>query len=487
MARPRDTTRNCKGMRDDDKEGTPVRRLRAPGMTVMVATLVAVATIGVASCSSSSSPSSQPAKKAAANTSSTSKAGGQGLSATDVGVTADEIRIAVLADVENDLQPGLFQGTPDAMQGFAKYVNDHGGLAGRNLVVDFIDTHVNADETRNAVIEACENDFAIVGTTSLFVNNVDDMVGCVNASGVAAGLPDFPVLTTEPVHQCSPVSHPITPPALDCSTIGDHPQTYRANTGPTSYYLKQQGDLSGVFLYPADLKSAKNAQLPAFTGQKQKGIKVDAEYDISARAQQSAYTPIAQQIKDDGTTYARSGLAFSSTISLRKEAKLQGVSSVKVWDCWNACYTQQLLEQGGADVEDQYVSVSYVPFYDEAKANPTTKSFVRYTGKDKVDGFGAQAWAAGVYFRDAVNAVVDAGGNNALTREAVLQAADGINGFTADGMMGATDVGDRVPSSCFALLQVQGGSFKRIYPKKQASFDCKTSNRVTLKLNLITN
>ena len=31
------------------------------------------------------------------------------------------------------------------------------------------------------------------------------------------------------------------------------------------------------------------------------------------------------------------------------------------------------------------------------------------------------------------------------------------------------------------------GSFKRVYPKKQASFDCKTSNRVTLKLNLITN
>ncbi len=86
-----------------------------------------------------------------------------------------------------------------------------------------------------------------------------------------------------------------------------------------------------------------------------------------------------------------------------------------------------------------------------------------------------------------MNAVVDAGGNNALTREAVLKAADGINGFTADGMIGSTDVGDRVPSPCFALLQVQDGRFKRVYPKKKASFDCKARNRVKLKLDLITN
>ena len=384
-----------------------MRRLRDSGMTVAIATLVAVASISVSGCTSSSSQSSRPPKQTSSSTATTGGGGDQALAATDVGVTADEIRIGVLADVENDLQPGLFQGTPDAMKGFAKYINDQGGLAGRKLVVDFIDSHLDADETRNAIIKACENDFAIVGTTSLFVNNVDDMVNCVNADGVAVGLPDFPVLTTEPVHQCSPVSHPITPPALDCSTINDHPQTYQANTGPTSYYLKQHGHLSGVFLYPSDLKSAKNAQVPAFMGQKQKGIKVDAEYDLSARAQQSAYTPIAQQIKEDGTTYARSGLAFSSTISLRKEAKLQGVNSVKVWDCWTACYTRQLIEQGGSDVEDQYVSVSFVPFYSEAKANQMTSNFVKYTGKDKVDGFGAQAWAAGVYFRDAVNAVVE--------------------------------------------------------------------------------
>ena len=442
-----------------------MRRLRAPGAALVAALLVTVASVG-----------------------SVGAAGGgkESLEATDIGITADEIRIAVIADVENPLQPGLFKGSPDAMAGFEEFINDNGGLAGRDLRVDFIDSHLSADDTRNAIVNACENDFAIVGTTALFVNNVDDMVGCVDAAGKATGLPDFPVVTTEPVHQCSPVSHGINPPTLDCATIDQHPQTYRANTGPTSYYLKKYGKLSGVFLYPSDLKSAKDSQVPLFTAQQKKGIKLDADYDVSARAQQSAYTPIAQTMKDDGTTYARSGLAFSSTVSLRKEAKLQGVTGVKVYDCSIQCYNKQLIEQGGADVEDQFVYLTVVPFFNEAKSNKMTANFVKYTGKDKVDGFGAQTWAAGVYFRDAVNKIVKSGGNNALTRERLLQAADDINGFTADGMIGATDVGKHVQSDCFALLQVKNGEFTRVFPKKPGSFKCDPSNRVTLKLDLIT-
>ncbi len=447
-----------------------MRGLRAPRMTALIAAVVMVGSIASTAIASAQDGG-----------------GGESLEATDVGITDSEIRIAVLADVENPLQPGLFQGAPDAINGFAKFVNQNGGLAGRKLVVDFIDSHLSADDTRNAIVEACENNFAIVGSASLFLNNIDDMVNCVNSEGTAIGLPDFPVLATEPVHQCSPVSHPINPPTLDCATIDDHPQTYRSNTGPTNYYLQQHDDdLSGVFLYPSDLKSAKDSQVPNFKAQEELGIKLDAEYDVSARAQQSAYTPIAQQMKTDGTTYARSGLAFSSTITLRKEAKLQGVDSVEVWDCSLQCYNRQLIEQGGADVEDQYVYLTFVPFYTEAKDNKMTNNFVKFTGKDKVDGFSAQAWAAGVYFRDAVNAIVEDGGNNALTRERLLEAADGINDFTADGMMASTDVGDRTPSSCFVLTQIKDGQFERVYPKKKASFDCKSSNQVTLELDLIT-
>src|SRR5438034_230839 len=63
--------------------------------------------------------------------------------ATDVGVTASEIHIAVVADVDNPFAPGLFKGAVDGVEAGAKYVNSKaggGGIAGRKLVVDFYDS-----------------------------------------------------------------------------------------------------------------------------------------------------------------------------------------------------------------------------------------------------------------------------------------------------------------------------------------------------------
>src|SRR4051794_35865177 len=75
---------------------------------------------------------------------------------SDVGVTATEIRIGVVADNDNPFVPGIFKGAPDAVQGAAKYINANGGIAGRKLVVDVYDSKLNANETRNAFIAACE-------------------------------------------------------------------------------------------------------------------------------------------------------------------------------------------------------------------------------------------------------------------------------------------------------------------------------------------
>ena len=201
------------------------------------------------------------------------------LTATDVGITPTEIRIGVIADTGSPLAPGLFQGAVDGVQAWAEYMNaKEGGLAGRKIVVDTYDSKLSADDARNSIIDACSKDFAIVGTTALFVNNVDDLVGCKDSKGAATGMPDFPVVTTEVVHQCSPVSFGINPPTIDCATKDQHPQTYHGSLGATNWYLKKYGKsaLHGLFLYPSDLKSAKNSQVSAFTAQQKAGIKQDA-------------------------------------------------------------------------------------------------------------------------------------------------------------------------------------------------------------------
>jgi hypothetical protein len=113
-------------------------------------------------------------------------------------------------------------------------MNQHGGIAGRRLVVDFIGSHLSQSEARNAVIQACKTDVALVGTAALFLNNVDDMVGCRDQAAQPTGLHDLAAVTTEVVEQCSPVTFPINPPRLICATRSDNPRPSRAPPGPSS-------------------------------------------------------------------------------------------------------------------------------------------------------------------------------------------------------------------------------------------------------------
>jgi hypothetical protein len=158
---------------------------------------------------------------------------------------------------------------------------------------------------------------------------------------------------------------------------------------------------------------------------------------------------------------------------------------VLVWDCTLACYDQSFIDEGGQDVEDTYVTVTFVPF-EEAKQNASIRNYLKYVGKNNADAFGAQAWAAGLFFRDVVDAVVAADGENGLTRAAFLAQAAEVHEFTADvdgdGMLPPTDVGGRKVSGCGAILQVRDGEFVRVSPKKKGTLDCGDVVRVKVDL-----
>jgi Periplasmic binding protein len=407
---------------------------------------------------------------------------------SEVGVTADTIRIAVIADVDNPARPGLFQGVVNGVRAFAKYQNGHGKLAGRNVQVDFIDSKLSADEARNAVIKACQEDFAIVGTTALFFNNVGPLEQCVDKAGQATGLPDVPTLQTEVAHQCSAISFPVIASGLDCSTQNAHPQTYTARVGQIQYLKTKNKDLHGVWVIPSDLKSTVNATVPVATGEQKAGVKSDEDlFKISALATQSDYTPVAAAIKQHNSTYAESISDYKSSVQLRKESKVQGVTSVKVWGCALQCYDAKFLSEGGADVEGQYSSLFFVPF-EEAKQNKSVDAFLKSIGgKSKADGFAAQAWTAGLFFRDVVNNVVKADGNNGLTRARFLEEAGKIHDFKADvggqGMLGPTDVGGHQLNGCFVLTQVKNGKYVRVFPKEKGTLNCDAKNVVKLQLD----
>jgi hypothetical protein len=399
--------------------------------------------------------------------------------ATEVGVTPDEIHIAVVADVDTPLAPGAFKGSRDAVLGFAKYINSKGGLAGRKVVADFYDSKLNGDETRNAIIQACQKDFAIVGTSALLLNNVDDMLACPDSKGQKTGIPEIPLLTNSVAEQSSPVSFPIIAPARDFSDPTG--ETYRARVGRFRWYLKNVSkDLHGYFLVGADLPELKRTTLPIWEGAEKVGIKSDGVFDIHALDPQDKYLPMASQVKQSGSTIVGSGVNDTSQAFMLKESQIQGVSTVKVWDCTSACYSKKFIETAGPVANGQYVDMPFIPI-EESKYSPAVRTYVKAVGADNVDGNGEQAWAGALLFRDVVNGIVKKNGVNGLTRANFLTAIRGVHSFNADGMLGTADIAGKVPSPCYALFQVKNLKFVRVYPKKPATFDCNPKNVVTIK------
>ena len=114
--------------------------------------------------------------------------------ATEVGITPTEIHVALIADVDNSFAPGLFKASVDGVKGVAKYINATGGLAGRKLVVDFYDSHVNPNQTRDAEISACQNDVAMVGTSAALLNTIEEMRDCQDSTGAVDRTPRHPLL-----------------------------------------------------------------------------------------------------------------------------------------------------------------------------------------------------------------------------------------------------------------------------------------------------
>ncbi len=405
--------------------------------------------------------------------------------ATEVGVTPTEIRIAVVADVDNPFAPGLFQGAVDSVNGAAKYINANGGIGGRKLKVDFIDSHLNANETRNAIITACQQDFALVGTEALFLSNMDDAINCKDINGQATGLPDLAAIATGIPETCAPVTYTPTGPQLLCDTKDQHPQTYQGNDGDSTWFKKNKSKkIGGAFVLPNDTPDANRGDAVQQAIWQQNGAKVQQSVTASGRDPQSVYTPVVQGMKNDNSNLGWNGLAFANVVQFRQEAQLQGLTSPDIiWECTTACYDQKYIDTGGDAVNNTYISMAFLPFTETS--NKGVANYVKYTGKDKVSGLGVYGWAAGLELQQALQSVVKAKGNNGITRANLLDSLKNLTSFNAGGLVGTSNVGGKVTTSCFVLEQVQNGKFVRVFPKKQGTFDCTKSNHVQVKADLI--
>jgi hypothetical protein len=454
-----------------------------------VALVAAVATcvIGAACSRSGGSGTSKgtgtTAAPATAAPTTTAAAGGCGstpLQATDVGITPTTITVEVMADVGSPLAPGLFQGSFDAVKAFAKYVNAHGGIACRQLVVRTWDTKIDPTESKNGLIDACANAVALVGNTVLFDPDVSPMTGCADKTGAPTGLPDIAALSSDTAEVCASTAYLIAGTFVQHCPLGTGPQPLTNNVGEIRWFLKTYGPLHGLYLAASDTPTLVQTAAYLVAAQRMAGVTFDATPKVSGTDTQTAYTPRVQIAKQDGSNYVYNGSNDIAMIRMRKEALAQGLSSVKVWGCTLACYTQTMLTEGGAAVEGTYLYSNFLPF-EEASYNAQDQAYVSSVPSPST--WGAEAWQAGLAFKQVVDKIVATGGPNAITRAAILDGLKNIGEFTAGGWLGKTNLRDETP--CFMVMQIQGGKFVRVYPTKPGTLDCDPANDVTVNIDMV--
>jgi ABC-type branched-subunit amino acid transport system substrate-binding protein len=410
-------------------------------------------------------------------------AAGEKPTATEIGVDATSIHIATVADVDNSIAPGLFQGGVDGVTGAVKYINANGGIGGRKLVLDFIDSKLNPNEARNGIISACENDYAMVGNGMFLLASFDDAINCVDKAGQATGIPDMPAVATNTAQACSPVTYPPAGSLLDCSTAGQGTEKYTGQVGDSKYYVKKYGPkLQGPLIVSSDSASTKKSTSVLGLLAQKAGIDITQTIPMGSRDPQSAYTPVVQQMKNDGDNYNLTGAPVDNVISMREEAQLQGLTDPKiVWTCQVQCYDKKTVAAGDA-MANTHIVMNFLPFT-ETKANATLANFVKYVGKDKINGFAVWGWVSTLLFQQAANQVVKDQGVNGLTRANLLTALKDTHSFDAGGMWGKMDPGTKANSPCFMILKFDGKKYVREYPSKVGTFDCKASNRQTVELD----
>jgi ABC-type branched-subunit amino acid transport system substrate-binding protein len=404
--------------------------------------------------------------------------------ATEVGIDGQTIHIATVADVDNPIAPGLMAGGVDGVRGAVALINKQGGIGGRKVVMDFIDSHLNPNETRNAFIAACGQDYALVGTGAFLVTNIDDIVGCKDQAGQTTGLPDIPAVTSGYLDSCGSVIYPLNGSQIDCSTQSQKPQRFTGLAGDSKYLNKKYGPLHGTLIVSSDSKSTQQSSTVLGLFAQKAGIKIDHTVPMTSRATQIQYTPVIQQIKQGGDNYNLSGTPADNVIEMRQEAQLQGFTDPKfTWTCLLNCYDKKLVDAGSV-VDGTRVSMTYLPF-EEAKYNKTLKNFVKYVGADKINGFAMWGFASTLLFAQVAKQVVKDHGVNGLTRANLLTALKNTHSFNGAGMYGTVDPGNKLSSSCFMILDLKGGKYVREYPTKPGTMDCKPSNRISIEADVL--
>lgn len=371
--------------------------------------------------------------------------------AATTGITKKSVTVGNVSIVTGPV-PGLFEGAPIGVKAYFAMIDAQGGVNGRKLIVDSKDDAFSGQQNQTDTQEAISNDFALVGSFSLF-----DGYGCAALASNTA-VPDVSV-------------------TLDSGTnalpndFSVQPLSGQQVLGPVEYYKQHYPKDKSVGAIVSDVASAKTQMAQQFAALKHEGYTISYVDDINPL--QSDFTTDVINMKNKGVDAVDlTGIDWQDAAIFVENANTQNWHPGLIFS-GGPVYADQFISHAGGPAATNGIQIGQVyALYlgQDAKKIPAVKQFDTYVKQVNSswvpDLYTLFGWMSAELFVQALKA---AGPNP--TRGAVIAQLKKVTSFNANGLLSGSDPAAKTVTPCFLVMGIKNGQYVRELPKT-TGFDC---------------
>jgi hypothetical protein len=379
---------------------------------------------------------------------------------TDVGLTADEIRLGTVTDKGSAERPGLTQEMYDSAVAFAAWCNEHGGIGGRQVVIDDLDAKLF--EYGQRVGEACQQDFALVGGGAVF--DAQD-----NGARVACGLINLPGYAVTPQARVADLQVQAVPnPVYSFASAG-----YRWLQGKFPEATKL-----GILWVNLDGPATVHDQIVEMAETMGFEVAFDEQYRPIG---ETGWRGFVQKMRDEGVT------AFEMVGEPENMVALQQAMQTEGWypdfiHLQPNFFDQKFADEGSGSVGEATYMRSPYPTFEMADEVPAMADYLelmeRYNPEGKTAMLGMQGLSSFLLFATAANQC-----GAELSRACVLEQAAAQDGWTAGGLHSPQTPGNLVATQCSLAIQVTPDGFaydEELTRPNEGIYNCDPGNVIEL-------
>ena len=365
------------------------------------------------------------------------------------GITAKTVTVGSISDISSPVA-GLFAGAKTGTEAYFAYINSQGGVNGRKLILNGMDSTFSPGTVTNEAQSIAKNDFAIVGGFSLLDGAEKPIVDANKVPMVTQAL--NPTIFDDPnLYSAVPMvsnggiegpfkwlksKYPTAFTAL--GLIGDNATPSVTAVENTDRALTQS--LGYKWLYARDASFTESTFLPDIVKMQNAGVKLVFEPTVTG----NLVNNIAEEMKQQNLN----ALLVSTTNAYEKD-----------------------FSPGPAGNGTLVIGVYALYRGEDAKVVPAVATLDKWMKKidpsTQLDIYSLDAWVNAQLFVQALKA---AGPNP--TRAGLDAQLNKITSFNANGLISTQNPAKKIPGQCWLVARYENGAWQRIAPDPKANFVC---------------